>query len=267
LRNIPVELYRLPKDGSKWKAIAHDRQSIADWLATFGDGDGTRIFPSIHSMMRRFAWSHGKICYLLADLKELKLLESTGKLSREHGTRIRRMTPNAFLKTEVQHSVETGIQNSGQKFNIHEQQSRIEEQESNLTLDATVTLQSPNRHKGSKPPASPPADPRYQDSYRIAYESFQGKHGIPPAWNGRDQKGLKTLLRSNQAITPAEFSRRWAFYLASTESFTLRQGHSLGYFCSRFDVFIDGPITSAGKEQISAEEITRTNLRTAGLIQ
>jgi hypothetical protein len=73
-------------------------------------------------MMRHFAWSHGKTCYLLADLKELHLLESLG-LRREHGPRIRKMNLSAFLGGESGPPAE--VQYSEQKSNIREQESNV----------------------------------------------------------------------------------------------------------------------------------------------
>jgi hypothetical protein len=102
LRNVPVERYRLPKDGRKWKRVACERHSLAAWLATYGDGDGSRIFPSVKSMARHFPWSRRKIFYLLDDLKALGLLESSDHYHGERGTRIRSMNLPAFLEAGVQ---------------------------------------------------------------------------------------------------------------------------------------------------------------------
>jgi hypothetical protein len=100
LREIPVHKYRLPKDRRKWKAIARERMALAEWLATHGDADGSNIFPGVTRMMDHFGWSRGKLFYLLADLKELRLLESEG-LRRERGPRVRRMNLQAFLGAEM----------------------------------------------------------------------------------------------------------------------------------------------------------------------
>ena len=119
LGNVPVENYRLAKDGRKWRAIARDRMSLAEWLAIHGDGDGSRIFPSVGSMTRHFGWSRSKTFYLLEDLKTLELLvrRTDGrKLTGEHGTRIRRMDLAAFLGRagvqDSQASPVAGVQDS-----------------------------------------------------------------------------------------------------------------------------------------------------------
>lgn len=111
LRDIPLDRYRLPKDGRKWKAIARERMALAEWLGTHGDGDGSRIYPGVDSMIRHFGWSRRKTFYLLADLKELGLLSSAG-LTSEHGTRKRRINLEAFHGAGVQDSPRAGVQDS-----------------------------------------------------------------------------------------------------------------------------------------------------------
>jgi hypothetical protein len=101
LREIPVDKYRLAKDGRKWKAIARERMALAEWLATHGNPDGSHIYPGVTRMLDHFGWSNGKLFYLLADLKELRLLESEGLL-RERGPRIRRLNLRAFLGEAVE---------------------------------------------------------------------------------------------------------------------------------------------------------------------
>ena len=135
---LPVEKYRLPKDGRKWQAVARNRMMLADFLGTHGDGDGSRIFPSIRTMMRKFGWSHGKTCYLLADLRELRLLENTKNYSspKHHRTRVRQMNVTAFLDhsgVQDRQSQESKIEQESniQDSNIGAQESKIEVQESN----------------------------------------------------------------------------------------------------------------------------------------
>lgn len=94
MRGKPATAYRLPDDGRKWKHSCNERKQLADWLATYGDADGTHIFPSIRTMLAAFdTWSHGKLFYRLADLRRLGVLESEG-LKGERGPRIRRLRPD-----------------------------------------------------------------------------------------------------------------------------------------------------------------------------
>lgn len=118
------------------------------------------------------------------------------------------------------------------------------------------------RPRAAKPAA--PAEPRYQPFVDFAYRSFEVKHGQKPAWGGKDFNGLKALLNRNQTLTPAELERRWEHYLASTESFTVKQGGSLAYFCSKFDAFISGPIMEKGK--LNDHGIGNRRGRTSGAV-
>lgn len=108
MRGIPSTTYQLPKDGRKWRQMCDQRKHLAEWLATFGDSDGSRIFPSIATIQASFDnWSRRKILYLLKDLRELGILKSEG-LRGERGPRIRRLVPDAFgaipTRAEVQDS-------------------------------------------------------------------------------------------------------------------------------------------------------------------
>lgn len=104
-----------------------------------------------------------------------------------------------------------------------------------------------SRKKNPAAKTAPPVDPRHQPFVDFAYKTFEAKHRQRPNWNGKDFDNLKNLLRNSQTLNVQELERRWGHYLASTEPFTAKQGGSLGYFCSKFDAFISGPITEKGK--------------------
>jgi hypothetical protein len=166
LAKIPVEKYRMSKDGRKWAAVARNRMMLADFLGNFGDGDGTRIFPAVSTMAKKFGWSEAKTYYLLADLRELRLLENTRHYSgpQHRRTRVRQMNVNTFLSPPPEPPL-SGLQDSTfqdskieqdsniQDSNFHTQDSKIggqhskiEAQDSNVWLEPTDTLPSPNRH-------------------------------------------------------------------------------------------------------------------------
>lgn len=126
---------------------------------------------------------------------------------------------------------------------------------------------SKNREDRSKPAAkpTPPADPRYQPFVDYAYRAFQAKHeGQSPVWGKRDFQSLKELLGRSKSLTEAEMQRRWSNYLASTEAFTMKQGCSLAYFCSKFDSFMVGPLLQKG-ERLDARDALRKTLAASGL--
>jgi hypothetical protein len=184
LREIPVERYRLPKDGRKWKAIARDRMSLAGWLATHGDGDGSRIYPSVRSMVLHFGWSRAKTFYLLDDLKKLHLLEpaerdtprenratrhNRGPLTSEHGTRVRRMNLPAFLGAEVQDS--QNLQKAEVQDSMAEVQSKF----------------GPNRHP-TDTKSTPPTPPLARGA-EISF-FFVGRDRVEVTFRDREQKKL-----------------------------------------------------------------------------
>jgi hypothetical protein len=149
----------LASDGRKWRKNCESRHALFNWLATFADGDGTRVFPGIPRMMKAFEWSHGKVCYLLDELKAIGCLENIG-LSGYGGTANRVLHPEALeLNGATAHGdVRVGVQHSEKESNIEEhkesniqekesniaeKESNIGEKESNVRLDATVTVPSP----------------------------------------------------------------------------------------------------------------------------
>jgi len=148
LATIPIDRYRMAKDARKWKAVAQNRMALAEFLGNHGDGDGTRIFPAVATMAKKFGWSESKTYYLLDDLRKLRLLEDTPHYSapKFHRTRVRQLNVAAFL-TVQDSKIEVGLQDSNaqnaQDSKIESQDSKIEVQDSNVTLETTATV---NRH-------------------------------------------------------------------------------------------------------------------------
>lgn len=82
VRDVPIESYRLPADGRKWKHECTLRRSLAMQLATYADGDGTRITPSVQTLLDGMGLHRATIHRLLKDLKALGFLKdgAIGKL-------------------------------------------------------------------------------------------------------------------------------------------------------------------------------------------
>lgn len=195
LAKIPVERYRLPKDGRKWKSIARQRMALAEWLAGHGDGDGSRIFPSAETMTRHFGWSRRKTFYLLADLLELRLLESTGHLTEEHGTRVRRMNMAAFTG-------EAGVQDS-------QISPRAGVQDSIAGVQSNVAH---NRHH-TVTTATPPYPPAKSTGGKVVY--FEWYREVVCVRMGRRKRLLndrdRELLVGGQAQDVVDFLKRRGF--------------------------------------------------------
>jgi hypothetical protein len=96
IREIPPSAYSLPNDGRQQKHLCEQRQRLAWLLASFANGDGTRIRPSVQTLATALGKSRRAVTYLLDDLEKLKLLEN-GKLAGFKGTRWRALNLNAFM--------------------------------------------------------------------------------------------------------------------------------------------------------------------------
>jgi len=98
---------------------------------------------------------------------------------------------------------------------------------------ATARAESPERLKEEKA-----QNPLMVSCRTYAFLRWQERFGNPPIWAAKDFVGLARLLKRNRSITEPEFKIRWDLYLEDRDPFTQRQGYSLGFFCSRFDVFM-----------------------------
>jgi hypothetical protein len=98
---IPIERFRKPSDGRKWKAAASARKTLLVQLAGYADADGTNIRPSTQTLAGQTGFSRRKICYLLDDLQELGLVERTGRHG-QRGAAIRKIvTAPALLDSGI----------------------------------------------------------------------------------------------------------------------------------------------------------------------
>jgi len=91
--------------------------------------------------------------------------------------------------------------------------------------------------KGKAPSA---ALPLFNPCKEHAEKSWPATHsGNKPTWGAKDFAQLARILRRHRELTLEEFSARWGRYLADSDSWVAKQGHSLAFFCSRFDSYID----------------------------
>jgi hypothetical protein len=84
VRSLPLEAFRLPTDGRKWKQAARTRKSVLGHLASYANPDGTFIgshgrnfSPSHKKLLADF--SEGTLHYATTALQELGLLSWTRK--------------------------------------------------------------------------------------------------------------------------------------------------------------------------------------------
>lgn len=77
--DIPLENFKMAKDGRKWKRAAGNRQTVLIHLAKHANADGTSARPSIAKLMAKTGFCHGKVCYIIDDLKVLGYIETVTK--------------------------------------------------------------------------------------------------------------------------------------------------------------------------------------------
>jgi hypothetical protein len=156
IRDWPPEKYRLPNDGRKAKRKWEQRQRLAMYLATFADGDGSRVEVGTKRMHEALGMSRSQLFVYLEDLKTLKVLINEGRTT-SRGAAARRLNVEALAgqesgigdtKSPGLGGQESGIDQSKspglavQESGIDDQRSGIGGQESGVGPDRTVT----NRH-------------------------------------------------------------------------------------------------------------------------
>ena len=95
-RDFTLDYYRLESDGRQWKSQASKRRQLAEWLATFANGDGTSIEVGIERMADKYAVDRATIFRWLDELRELHALAPKINLTSRHGTAVRSLTLEAF---------------------------------------------------------------------------------------------------------------------------------------------------------------------------
>jgi hypothetical protein len=104
VRNLPLERFRLPRDGRKWRQLARVRSAVLLYLSTFASGDGSftldekNFSPSLKRLLTKYA--RATLFRRLDDLWDLALL-SWSRPSRS-GRRIYAIDPSAEFPSEEQ---------------------------------------------------------------------------------------------------------------------------------------------------------------------
>jgi hypothetical protein len=96
-RDFTTDYYRLPTDGRQWKSQASKRRQLAEYLATFANGDGGSITLGIERMAGKFEVDRATIFRLLDELRELRALAPKCGLVSKHGCAVRALTLDAFV--------------------------------------------------------------------------------------------------------------------------------------------------------------------------
>jgi hypothetical protein len=140
VRNLPLEAFRLPTDGRKWKQSARSRFAVLHYLSSFANPDGTFVgehgknfSPSHETLIKKF--SKGTLHYTTTALQELGLLSWTRE-EKHYGRR----TYTIHLPEHSQDSPETSPITlstlDGEKAE-HSQNSAEHSQRSTITLSTS----------------------------------------------------------------------------------------------------------------------------------
>jgi hypothetical protein len=155
---IKIESLKLPSDGRAWKHAAAQRKTLLMHFISFGDRHGNHIFPGIGLLMERTGWSHGKVCYVIEELKELKAIENKG-LDGRRGKAIRVINPNflfADQPPEFNEPPESDSKESNvgvKESNVHAKESNVRVKESN-PVDCRRGEERGEREEGGSPVSS-----------------------------------------------------------------------------------------------------------------
>jgi len=160
IRDTKPALYALPDDGRKSRLLQADRRTLTMQLATFADGDGTRITPGATRLFEALGWGRNKLFERLEDLKRLGFLTTIGRTG-ERGTARRQLNVEFIQKKVAEQESVIGSQSPGlgetkspglasQSPGLVEPESGIGELESVLGADSTDTQTDTYR---------PPTDP------------------------------------------------------------------------------------------------------------
>jgi len=156
IRDTPPSLYALPTDGRKYKEQQQKRRALAMQLATFADGDGTRIHPAAASLMKALGWQRDTLFRYLDDLGRLGFLGKEGR-SKMRGTRQRFLNLDAIqrkLESEIGETKSTKLAEQDSEVGkpeseIEKLQSEVGEQESEIaphTTDTRTVTQTDTQH-------------------------------------------------------------------------------------------------------------------------
>jgi hypothetical protein len=147
LRDAPLEEFRLPDDKREWKHVARNRQALANFLATYADGNGSRVYPGEKVMTSHFGWSRGTTFRVLDDLEKLGLQKRVGRHGGSRGTAVRQLDVASFrARFGVSNSPSESQTQVASESQTQTSESQTQTSESHTGRDTTVhSLRHANR--------------------------------------------------------------------------------------------------------------------------
>jgi hypothetical protein len=248
-----LEQFRHPDDGRKWRILGREKRLVMRAFVLLGpEATARQIAVYQHLGVRRVE-------------EIIRILKKQGFLS--NGARIYRR--DAQGRRDFRSERQRRILHPEKLLPISESCGpRRESCGGSTSSTKDQTQDKPREPQKARPTPVPPVclqrvkPSQHRQFVTLATETFRLKFGCVPTWGKKDFKNLSDLLKRSAGN---DLERRWTHYLDSTENFIVRNGHSLGIFCYRFDALRDGPILQTrSKHHEWTDADTRANLIAAG---
>jgi len=236
IRDTTPSLYALPTDGRKYKEQQAKRRALAMQLATFADGDGTRVRPSADRLHKALGWQRDTLFRYLNDLKRLGFLKDEEESrTGSHGTKKRRLDLDAISRkseSEVGDSRSTKLAESESEVgkpesDIENSESEVESSQSEVGASEseiapystdTRTVTQTGTHTHTQPKGESASVCVCEDLSTIDEESEMGallkaflkeNDGEPGSITGKQREQLKELLRRHGRENFRTAARAW----------------------------------------------------------
>lgn len=239
---IPLEQFRKTTDSREWKHMAGQRRALYIEMASFTNADGTNAYPKISTLMLRLGWSHGKVCYILDDLKELGRVERTGRKG-QRGPAIRKLTsPVSESKTQNSESPRLSVQSP----RLDSESPKVNPESPTAIGRLTLPTDQPNK------PAHLPAK---ELAGRMATIFGQGTGKVLQVGK-RDQEIIRKAL--DLTGSEVELTRHWKHWLGQRNLEGLK--YPLGKFLEELPGIIAADSSSEPSLTREQEAAIRANI-------
>jgi hypothetical protein len=205
LADVPPEAFRLPDDGTKWKAVCINRSRVLHRMSLAVNGDGSSMRLSVPTLAKGLSLSRSTVFVILKDLKQLGFLLDTERFDPICKTRVRQIDVRKVLSISppVQNSfspVQNGsapVQNSDGP-NRETTENLTENRKQGCTGVQALIPNSSGKSK-SKPTRSS-REPIPEESWDAILRHIQGPDFAEVEW--RPIRRDRAALRSLWALAP-----------------------------------------------------------------
>ena len=191
IKRLPLDRFRIPSPGRKWKHIARQVQALLMYLATFANGDGTfnhgdvDYSPSVKTQAEHFGFSRRWIYTLQDNLKALGFL-TWERLNRQEGRKYTITIP------EVNDSSNSDVNDSSSEVN---DSSNSDVNDSSSEVNDSI----PEVNSASHPEVNSCSHTSVLPSYKPSYQ--------PSQVGGQDLEEAVRWVREKFRRQPGRFFR------------------------------------------------------------